>query len=80
MRIQQRLLFQPSNYFLKNFCKTLIIAPFIMTISSCNNSTNKNQSAQETDTANYTKGTFGYDLDFLKQTIKSLDSLFLIRK
>jgi hypothetical protein len=67
MHIQKRLLFQPSNYFLKTFCKTLIITPFIMTISSCNNSTNKNQSAQESDTANYTKGTFGYDLNFLKQ-------------
>ena len=67
MHIQKRLLFQSSNYFLKTFCKTLIIAQFIMTISSCNNSTNKNQSGQENDTANYTKGTFGYDLNFLKQ-------------
>ena len=67
MHIQKRLLFQSSNYFLKTFCKTLIIAPVIMAISSCNNSTNKDQSEQENDTANYTKGTFGYDLNFLKE-------------
>lgn len=67
MNIQKRLSLQPSNYFLTLFFKILIIAPFIMTISSCKNSTENKQSEQQSDTANYVKGTFGYDLNFLQQ-------------
>lgn len=68
MRIQQRLLFRSLNHFFKIFCKTLIVAPFFMTISSCT-TTEKKDTTGDADSAStsFDKGTFGYDLDFLKQ-------------
>ena len=66
MGIQKRLLFQKLNYFVKIFCKTLIITLFFMTISSCN-STESKQSEQESSTTKDAKETFGYDLNFLQQ-------------
>src|SRR4051812_38215456 len=48
--------------------KTLTITPFIiMAVSSCNNSTKENQATGNTDSATYQKGTFGYDLNFLRE-------------
>jgi hypothetical protein len=48
--------------------KTLTIILFIiMAVSSCNNSTKENQATENTDSSTYEKGTFGYDLNFLKQ-------------
>ena len=66
MHIQKRFLFQPSGYFFKTFCKTLIIAPFIMTISSCNNSTNKNQSDAGKRYSKLYEGNFWLRFKFFK--------------
>lgn len=48
--------------------KTLIITSFIiMTVSSCNNSKSEKEATENTGSSTYQKGTFGYDLNFLKQ-------------
>lgn len=59
-------LFQSSNCFIGTV-KIFITTLFIMSISSCTNSTEKQQSMQESDTTKYPQGTFAYDLNFLSQ-------------
>ncbi len=64
MHSKKRLLFSDALI----ATKLLTIIPFIiMLVSSCNNSTTENQATEDADSSTYQKGTFGYDLDFLKQ-------------
>lgn len=62
----KKWLFDVSNCLKAPVIKTIIIIPIIMSVS-CNNSIKEKQTTENRDTANYQKGSFGFDLNFLQQ-------------